>query len=122
MRFLAAGAVLAVLAVAAAPAPAAPTRTCRSTDLRYPFMPGGPKTFGVFKLRVTGGTCSTAHRVAKAWMAEFEANLRAGSEKLPRSVQGFAFKNLPAHAAQTYTERGRRAATTVRFDYVVPNG
>src|SRR3954452_17425001 len=115
-----------VLAIAVAMlllgAAAADARTCRSADLRYPFMAGGPKTFGVFKLRIDGGSCATAHSVAKTWMGRFEANLRAERVRLPKSVQGFTFKPLPAHAAQTYTERGRKASTTIRFDYVVPNG
>lgn len=116
-----------VLAMAATAAPAgtaqaAPTRTCASADMRYPFEPGGPKTFGVFKLRITGGTCTTARRVARKWMQEFEANLRKGRVKLPRKVEGFTFTTLPATAAQTYRERGRKGKTTIRFDYVVPNG
>lgn len=119
--------VLLVLAVSAvltpaATADAATTRTCKSADMRYPFEPGGPKTFGVFKLRVTGGTCTTARRVAKAWMTEFEENLRKGRVKLPRSVLGFAFTTLPATEAQTYNERGHKGDTTIRFSYVVPNG
>ena len=93
-----------------------------SADLRYPFMRGGPKNFGVFGLQITGGTCSTAHTVAKEWMKRFEANLRAGHVKLPRSVSGFTFTTLPAKAAQTYRERGTKRATTIRFDYRVPNG
>jgi hypothetical protein len=112
-------------AVALAPTGAAdakPTRSCSSTDLRYPFRPGGPKTFGVFKLRITGGTCRTAHRVAQAWMKRFEANIKAGHVKLPRSVEGFTFVTLRATEAQTYRERGRRRSTTIRFDYRVPNG
>ena len=103
-------------------ASAAATHTCRSADLRYPFMPGGPNTFGVFKLMVTGGTCRTAHRAAKAWQTKFEANLKAGSEKLPTSAGGFDFTQLPAREAQTYRLRGRRGTTSIRFDYVVPNG
>jgi hypothetical protein len=110
---------VAVLLLGAA---AADARTCRSADLRYPFMAGGPKTFGVFRLRIDGGSCATAHSVAKTWMGRFEANLRAGRVRLPTSVQGFSFKTLPAHAAQTYSERGRKGSTTIRFDYVVPNG
>jgi hypothetical protein len=97
-------------------------RKCKSADLRYPFQPGGPKTFGVFKLRIAGGNCTTAHRVSKAWMNDFEANLRAGRVKLPRSVAGFSFTTLPATEAQTYRERGRKATTTIRFVYRVPNG
>jgi hypothetical protein len=103
-------------------ADARPTLRCKSADLRYPFREGGPKTFGVFKLRITGGGCTTAHRVAKAWMDEFEANIDAGRLELPRMVRGFAFTTLPPDAAQTYRERGRRRATTIRFDYRVPNG
>jgi hypothetical protein len=121
-------AAAALLATAAALPPAAiaqakPTRTCKSADLRYPFRPGGPKDFGVFKLRITGGKCTTAHRVAKAWMKAFEARLRRpGRLRLPRSVEGFRFTTLPPNAAQTYRERGRRRTTTIRFDYRVPNG
>jgi hypothetical protein len=115
-----------VLATAGAVAPAAvadaEATKCKSSDLRYPFQPGGPKTFGVFKLRIEGGRCATAHRVAKAWMEEFEAHLEAGHVKLPRSVAGFTFTTLPPNAAQTYRERGRKRTTTIRFDYRVPNG
>ncbi len=114
--------MIAAVLVGPATATAAPTRTCKSADMRYPFEPGGPKTFGVFKLRITGGTCTTARRVAKAWMNEFEANLRKGKVKLPRSVEGFAFTTLPATEPQTYNERGRKRKTTIRFNYVVPNG
>jgi len=113
-------AALALLPAATAGA-AAPQR-CKSADLRYPFEPGGPKTFGVFKLRVTGGSCSTAHRVAKQWMNDFEGDLLRGHVRLPRKVDGFAFRSLPPDAAQTYRERGRRGTTTIDFDYVVPNG
>lgn len=114
----------AVLCVAALPATAdaATTKTCSSSDLRYPFQPGGPKDFGVFKLRITGGSCPTAHRVAKAWMKEFEANLDDGKVKLPRSVLGYAFTTLKPTEAQTYNERGRKGETTIRFSYRVPNG
>jgi hypothetical protein len=119
-------AALLVAAAAAAGAPAAgaqpAVRHCRSADLRYPFQPGGPNTFGVFKLRITGGRCATAHRVAKRWMDRFEADLRAGRVRLPRNVLGFRFTTLRPDAAQTYNERGRRGATTIRFDYRVPNG
>ena len=121
-RHLLAAALVAALLVPAAAADARPTRTCKSADLRYPFQPGGPKTFGVFKLQITGGRCATAHRVAKTWMERFEANLRAGREKLPRLVRGFRFTTLPAKEAQTYRLRGRKGTTSIRFDYVVPNG
>lgn len=115
---------LAVVAAASvpAPAPAAETRVCTSADLRYPFRPGGPKTFGVFKLQVTGGSCATAHAVAKRWMDRFEASLREGRVRLPRRVRGFRFRSLPPTEAQTYRLRGRRGETTIRFDYRVPNG
>jgi hypothetical protein len=114
----------AVVAVAAAApaAKAAPTRVCKSADLRYPFEPGGPKTFGVFKLQITGGSCATAHDVAKRWMRRFEADLREGRIRLPRRVRGFRFRSMPPREAQTYRLRGRRDATTIRFDYRVPNG
>ena len=119
----------AALLVTAAAALGAPTagaqpaaRHCRSADLRYPFQPGGRNDFGVFKLRITGGRCVTAHRVAKRWMDRFEADLRAGRVRLPRTVMGFHFTTLPPDAAQSYNERGRRGATTIRFDYTVPNG
>ncbi len=114
--------VIVVALLPAAVADAAPTLRCRSADLRYPFEPGGPKTFGVFKLRITDGTCRKARRVANPWMAEFELNILRGHVKLPRRVAGFRFKTLPANAAQTYRERGRKGTTTIRFDYVVPNG
>jgi hypothetical protein len=110
------------LLLAAPVAHAAPALRCKSADLRYPFQPGGPKTFGVFKLRITNGTCTKAHRVARAWMADFELNLILGHGRLPRKVAGFRFTSLPPDAAQTYNQRGRRRATTIRFDYVVPNG
>jgi hypothetical protein len=125
LAMCAAAAVLAAVTalLPAATADARPTRTCASSDLRYPFSPGGPKDFGVFKLRITGGSCTTARRVAKAWMKAFEARLRGpGRLRLPRSVAGFRFTTLPPNAAQTYRERGRRRTTTVRFDYRVPNG
>jgi hypothetical protein len=100
----------------------AKTSTCKSADLRYPFQPGGPKTFGVFRLRVTNGGCATAHKAAKAWMTKFEDNLENGSVKLPKSAGGFTFKELPPNAAQTYRLRGTKGATRINFDYVVPNG
>ena len=95
---------------------------CKSGDLRYPFMPGGPKTFGVFTLRISGGTCRVAHKVAKDWKTRFESALRAGKVKLPKSVDGFSFTTVPAKAAQTYSERGTKGTMTIRFDYRVPNG
>jgi hypothetical protein len=119
MRRLLLSVVVLSLALAA---PAAARSTCSSGDLRYPFMPGGPKDFGVFSLSVDGGSCSTAHRVAKSWMRAFEANIARGSTKLPKKAAGFAFKTLPATAAQQYNERGRRGAVTVRFAYRIPNG
>jgi hypothetical protein len=119
-------AALLVTAVAALGAPAAGAspapRHCRSGDLRYPFQPGGANDFGVFKLRITRGSCATAHRVAKRWMDRFEADLSAGRVRLPRTVLGFRFTTLAPDAAQSYNERGRRGATAIRFEYVVPNG
>jgi hypothetical protein len=113
--------VAVVALLPAAVAHAAP-KHCKSADLRYPFEPGGPKTFGVFKLRITDGTCRKAHRVANEWMAEFELNILHGHVKLPHRVAGFTFETLPPNAAQTYRERGRKGTTTIRFNYVVPNG
>ena len=56
-------------------------------------------------------------------MRAFEKRLRSpGRLRLPRLVEGFRFTTLPPQAAQTYRERGRRRSTTIRFDYVVPNG
>jgi hypothetical protein len=121
LRLTCVAGTLLALALPAAVADAAPVR-CKSADLRYPFEPGGPKTFGVFKLRIEGGTCTTAHRVAKDWMNAFEGDLLRGHLRLPRTVDRFKFTTLPPDAAQTYNERGRRRATTIRFDYRVPNG
>ena len=99
---------LALTAVGLAFLPAATadakTSTCKSADLRYPFQEGGPKTFGVFRLRVTGGTCTTAHRVAKAWMTKFEANLDNGSAKRPQQR-----RRLHLHRAARRTPRRRTA-------------
>src|SRR4051794_17209421 len=118
----AAAAALLALALAAAPAGAAPRRHCRSADLRYRFAPGQPKSFGVFRLRIAHGGCRTAHRVAKRWMARFEAQLRAGHVRLPHRVRGFHFTTLKATLPRTYRERGRKGAKTIRFNYRVPNG
>ena len=103
-------------------AAAASQRNCRSADLRYPFMPGGPNTFGVFGLRIAHGPCTTAHRVAKAWMSRFEAAFRAGHLIMPRSVDGFRFTTLDAHEAQEFRQRGQMGTTTIWFDYRIPNG
>ena len=113
--------VAAALALPAAPAGAAVTR-CPSADLRYPFQEGQPNFFGVHRLRIDAGSCRTAHRVAKRWMTRFENALSDGRVELPRRVEGFRFKALAPSAAQTYALRGRRDGTTIRFDYVVPNG
>jgi hypothetical protein len=46
--------IAAVLTSTLVPAPAtaaAPT-PCKAADLRYPFQPGGPKTFGVLRLTI----------------------------------------------------------------------
>lgn len=115
-------AVLIAGLLPAAAADAKPTR-CKSADLRYPFQKGGPKDFGVFKLRITGGGCTTAHRVAKKWMTRFEKSIREeGRLKVPKNVEGFAFKQLAPNAAQQLNMRGRKSAKTVRFEYFVPNG
>ncbi len=119
-RLLIALAAVAVL-LPAASAQAAPTR-CKSADLRYPFQPGGPNTFGVFRLKITNGSCATAHRVAKRWMQRFEAELKKGHVKPPHVVKGFTFKTLKATEAQSFNERGRKGAKTIRFLYRVPNG
>jgi hypothetical protein len=125
-RSAAAVLVLAACALAAAKATAAPAaapaRNCVPADLRYPFQPGGPKAFGVFNLRIAGGPCATAHRIAAAWMKRFEATFRAGRTIVPRSVGRFRFTTLPAREAQAFRERGRSAATTIWFDYRIPNG
>ena len=96
---------------------------CRSADLRFPFQKGGPKDFGVFRLTIDGGTCTTAHRVAKAWQTRFEKSVRgSGKLKLRGQVEGFTFTTLRPNAAQTFRLKGVKGATTLRFDYVVSNG
>jgi hypothetical protein len=107
---------------AGAAAASPPARNCNSADLRYPFQPGGPKTFGVFQLRIAGGPCATAHRVAAAWMKRFETAFRAGRTVVPRSVSGFRFTTLPAREVQAFPERGESGRTTIWFDYRIPNG
>ena len=109
-------ALLLASAVFASPAHAA-TTTCSSADLRYPFQEGGPKTFGVFHLRATGTSCSTAHTVAAAWKKKFEVKYH-----LPKTVNGYTFTSLKPKAAQTYRLRGSKGAVRINFDYVVPNG
>ena len=122
-RSLAAALLALAAALALAPAAdAADYRRCKSADLRYPFVEGGPKSFGVFRLRIAEGRCATAHRVAKTWMDRFEADIERGRVKLPRTVRGFSFRELPPNAAQTYRLRGVRDETIIRFDYRVPNG
>ena len=107
---------LAFTLLLAAPAQAA-TTTCSSKDLRYPFTEGGPKTFGIFHLRVTNGSCTTAHKAAKAYKVKFEQNY-----KVPKTAGGFTFTELPPNAPQTYRLRGVKGSTRINFDYVVPNG
>jgi hypothetical protein len=111
------GSLLAVSSASATEPPK--TLRCPSADLRYPFQDGMPNDFGVWRLKITGGTCATAHRVAKTWQRRFE---KSPTARLPRTVRGFRFRSLPPTEAQTYRLRGTRAATVVRFDYVVPNG
>jgi hypothetical protein len=115
-------AVLALAAAGLSAVPAAARPVCTSADLRYPFQPGGPKAFGVFQLTIDGGSCATAHRVAKAWARAYEANVAMGSETRPRSAAGFRFTTLPNRAVQELSERGRRGAVTVRFAYRIPSG
>jgi len=100
IRFLACLIAIAAGLCLPAAADARTTHRCKSADLRYPFEAGGPKTFGVFRLRITGGRCATAHRVAKIWMEKLEASIHgSGPLKVPRSAGGFAFKTLPPTAA-----------------------
>ena|SRR6185312_2865050 len=120
--FLAASLIAACLLPGTAAAAASQQHGCGSADLRYPFMPGGPNTFGVFGLRIAHGSCTTAHRVAKAWMSRFEEAFRAGHLIMPRSVDGFRFTTLDAHEAQEFRERGQMATTTIWFEYRIPNG
>ena len=123
MRSLLPALALVILLAAAPATEAAKPRSCASADLRYPFEEGGPKTFGVFKLRVTGASCTVGHHAAHAWMAQFEASLRGeGALEVPKRAGGFSWKELKPNAAQTYRLRGTKGKTTVTFDYVVPNG
>jgi len=113
--------LLAAAAVLGA-GPAAAATKCRSSDMRYPFQMGGPKDFGVFALRITNGTCTTARRIARMWMKDFEDAIDAGRVRLPKHEGGFTFKTLRATEAQTYRERGTKGSTTITFKYRVPNG
>jgi len=119
--FIAALLVAACLLPATAAAAPSP-RNCHSADLHYPFQAGGPRIFGVFGLRIAHGPCTTAHRVAKAWMSRFEAAFRAGHLTVPRSVDGFKFTTLPAQEPQEFRERGQMGTTTIWFTYRIPNG
>ena len=115
-------AVAGLALLAAAPAEARTAKACKSSDLQFPFMPGGPKFFGVHKLKVTGGTCATAHRVAKDFKKRFTVTLNKGGQTPPKHVDGFRFTQVPVRAAQTFGMKGVRGATTIRFNYVIPNG
>lgn len=80
MRWLTATLIVTTSLLALGPAGARAStkvRKCQAADLRYPFRPGVAK-FGVLRLRITGGGCATAHRVAKDWMSRFEASFRRG--------------------------------------------
>jgi hypothetical protein len=112
----------AVCLLPATAAGATPAHSCKSADLRYPFQSGGPKAFGVFRLRIVHGSCTTAHHVARLWMRRYEAAARAGRTELPRSVSGFRFRTVPARLVQAFRLRGHRGATTISFDYRIPNG
>ena len=114
--------VSATLGVAAPGDAAARSHACSSADLRYAFVTDAPAVFGVHRLRIEGARCATARRVAKAWMAKYEAGVESGRSVPPRSVAGFTFQTLRPAAAQTYRERGRKGTVTIRFDYLVPNG
>jgi hypothetical protein len=121
-RLLLPATLIAALAAVPSAAPAAvdaKTLRCASADLRYGIQEGMPHFFGVHRLKVTDGTCATAHRVAKRWQRRFE---RSPTATLPRKVYGFRFRQLPPNAAQTYRLKGTRGTTVVRFAYVVPNG
>jgi hypothetical protein len=122
LKFSAAALLIAACLLPATASAAAAPRSCRSADLRYPFQPGGPRTFGVFSLRIVGGPCGTAHRVAKAWMSRFETAFRAGHLRVPRSVDGFRFATLPAREAQEFRERGQMGTATIWFTYRIANG
>jgi hypothetical protein len=122
IKLLIAAVLIAACLLPETAAAAASRHGCRSADLRYPFMPGQPNAFGVFELQIAHGPCTTAHRVAKAWMARFEAAFRAGHLIMPRSAAGFRFTTLPAHEAQAFRERGQVGATTIWFKYRIPNG
>jgi hypothetical protein len=121
LRLLSCAALLAALAAvpAAEAAAASEPQRCPAADLRYGIQEGMPRYFGVWRLKITGGSCAAAHRVAKAWQRRFEQSPTA---TVPRTVRGFRFRQLPPNAAQTYRLRGTRGATVLRFDYVVPNG
>ena len=106
----------------AAPAGAATPHPCKAADLCHPFMPGGPKTFGVLRLTVVRGSCTTARRVAKAWGKAFEAQSDGTDASLPRRAAGYTFTQLRTKRPQEYRLRGRRATTSIRFDPRVPNG
>jgi hypothetical protein len=78
-----------------------------------------PHDFGVHRLRISGGSCATAHRIAKRFDHRMRTSMTGNP---PRHVHGWTFKSLPPTAAQTFRMRGRKGAKTVRFDYLVPNG
>jgi hypothetical protein len=117
---LLAACITAPWASASAPGAAASTPVrCAAADLRYGIQDGMPRHFGVWRLEVSGASCTTAHTIAKAWQRRFE---RSATATLPRRIGAFRFRSLPPNAAQTYRLRGTRGATIVRFDYVVANG
>ena len=122
VKLLIAALLITAWLLPATAAAAAQPRNCRSADLHFPFQPGGPRIFGVFALQIANGPCTTAHRVAQAWMSRFETAFRAGHLIVPRSVGGFRFTTLPAHEAQEFRERGQMGVTTIWFKYRIPNG
>jgi len=108
-------AAMAVALTAVAPASAAPT-ACKSSDLRYSFNPGGPKTFGVFNLRQTATTCKVARYVAKEFGRKYES-----TGKLPKRAGGFAIFGYTS-GPQQVTIKATAGRKVVRFRYVVANG
>lgn len=63
----------------------------------------------------------TMQRCASA--KEYEAIDQSGGPlRFPRKAAGFRFTLLRAKAAQELRMRGRRGATTIRFDYRLPSG
>jgi hypothetical protein len=117
MRWIVLVAAVSAVAVAGHPAGAATTRACKSSDLRFSYMRGQPKYFGVFHLRERGTTCGVARKLAR------DAGRKIlPSGKVPARVDGFRLTEFRAPQAQTFGVRGRKGSAVVTFWYVVPNG